>query len=86
MKAEIKYQTLKIEGRHVVVRLTPMQAIALHSLCGQANADGDHEEWLRGQPGVGPQVRATRECMAIVEGAFYLSRVITEHVNEHCKD
>src|SRR6185369_4450034 len=35
-------------GRKIILALTPLQVEALYQLCGQANADGDHESWLRG--------------------------------------
>lgn len=55
----------QIKGKHVVLRLTRNQAIALRSLVGAANADRDHEDWLRSACATPADIRATRDCMAL---------------------
>jgi hypothetical protein len=45
------------------LELTRLQLEALWGMVRQANGDGDYEEWLRGQKGAGPEIRACQQVM-----------------------
>lgn len=60
---------VKLTKKHIVLRLTPNQALALASVVTQANGDGDHEEWLRSCDSSAAEIRALRDVMQIVAEA-----------------
>lgn len=72
----MKLNPIVRNGRHVVVTLTAEQAFALYSVVGQANADGDHEAWLRSANAKPHEIKALRQVMAIVDGANEIAKQV----------